>query len=185
LAHRQFMKVRIIKPYRHDKNLGKAYNEEMATLDDDDWNCLCDLDTCFLTPDAGTILEEYARQNPDAGILTCFTNRISTLSKMQLLNGRVDENSDMKHHVRLAEDQRRFLYNTTEIDRDISGMVMLISKRTWSQYKFTENIKCLGVDTEFNRRIRSAGKRILRMDGLYIWHTYRILNGITSKTHLQ
>lgn len=178
------MKVKILIPYSLEKNLGKAYNEAMATLAEDEWGCLTDIDTCFLTPDAGVILENYASRFPDAGILTCYTNRISPLSTMQLLKGRVEEDADMRRHVKLAEYQKKYLYQATEIDRDISGMLMMISKRFWNEFSFSEDLKCLGVDTEYNRRIREAGAKILRMDGLYLFHVYRLNLGIHNKTHL-
>lgn len=178
------MKVKIITPYSVEKNLGKAYNEEISRLKENEWACLCDIDICFLTPDAGVILEQYAMRFPDAGILTCYTNRVSPLSHMQLLSGTVDNSSDIKGHMILAEKQKRFLYQATEIKRDISGMLMMISRRFWEQFKFREDLKCLGVDTEYNRQIRMAGKTIYRMDGLYVFHIYRLATGIHNKTHL-
>jgi GT2 family glycosyltransferase len=178
------MKVHFIIPYALDKNLGQAYNEAMNLIPDDDWACLMDYDVQLLTPDAGAIVHEYAtRAKPDQ-LLTCLTNRVSTLSKPQLLSGVVNDDSDMRNHIRYAEIQRQYLYQTTPITRDISGMLMLISKRLWLQFNFPEDKKCLGVDTEYNRRIRAAGKTIMRMDGLYIWHSYRLMNGIFDKKHL-
>lgn len=179
------MRVHILKPYCQSKNLGLAYNNAMAMLPDDDWGCLCDIDTMFLTPDQPAMIQEYAKRNPDAGILTCFTNRVSPLSKMQLLNGAIDDNPNMVDHIWKAEKQKEHLYNTTEIDRDISGFLMMVSKSTWTMYPFPELGKPLGVDTRYGRLIREAGLKILRMDGLYIWHTYRIINGILDKKHLQ
>lgn len=178
------MRVHVCSPFRTDKNLGKAYNEAMNLLQDDDWACLVDMDTCFLTPDAGPILQEYATQNPNAGILTCFTNRVSPFSKRQLLNGSFSECTDFTQHIKLAEDQKKFLYSTTPINRDISGMLMMIRKSFWIQYPFPEDAKCLGVDTYYGRRIRESGHSILRMNGLYIWHTYRLSTGIKDKSHL-
>jgi GT2 family glycosyltransferase len=178
------MKVHFIIPYALDKNLGRAYNETMAALPDDDWACLMDYDVQLLTHDAGMIIHEYATKSKPDQLLTCYTNRVSTLSKPQLLNGVVNENSDMRYHIGLAEQQRKYLYQTTPITRDISGMLMLINKKLWSEFLFTEDKKCLGVDTEYNRRIRAAGKTIMRMDGLYVWHAYRLINGIHDKTHL-
>lgn len=179
------MEVHILKPYREDKNLGRAYNEALASIGDNDWACLCDLDTCFLTPDAGTILHQYALRFPHAGLLTCFTNRISPLSKMQLLNESLSNDFDMISHARLAEEQKKYLYQVTQVDRDISGMVMMISRKIWLHHPFPEDAQCLGVDTYYNRRIRSAGKKIFRMDGLYVFHLYRALSGIYDKKHLQ
>lgn len=153
-------------------------------LPDDAVACLCDIDTLFLTPDQPALIQEYVYRNPDAGILTCFTNRVSPLSKLQLLKG-VNEDADMRTHIQYAEEQKQFLFQTTVIDRDISGFLMVVSKKTWKKIPFPETGKALGVDTHYGRMIRSDGLQILRMDGLYIWHTYRIMNGIADKKHLQ
>lgn len=179
------MQVHISTPYRRDKNLGLAYNETMALIPDDDWSCFTDTDALFLTPDVGHILHEYASRNPDAALLTCFVNRASTLSTAQLLTGTVDERSDIKVHIPLAENQKKFLYQTTPINQDISGTLMLISKKSWKKFPFREDLKCLGVDTYYNRTLREHGQNVLRMDGLYIFHIYRIMNGIHDKRHLK
>lgn len=178
------MTIHTITPFRIDKNLGKSYNETMALIGDDDWCCLKDADTCFLTPDYGNILYEYANQNKDAGLLTCLTNRISPLSTQQLFHGRISDNPDMRYHINIAEQQKKYLYKTTVINRDISGMLMLLSKKAWTEHKFSEDGKCLAVDTEYNRRIREAGKEMLLMCGLYLWHSYRLNKPIHNKLHL-
>jgi GT2 family glycosyltransferase len=179
------MQVHICSPYRPDKNLGKAYNETMQILPDDWWGCLTDYDVQLLTPDAGRILHEYANLFPEAALLTCYTNRISSLSKMQLLDGVVSDNTDYFHHYSLAEKQKRFLYGATQINADISGFLMMISKKAWREQPFPETGICLHVDTTYGRTIRAAGKKILRMNGLYVWHAYRLINGIGDKTHLR
>jgi GT2 family glycosyltransferase len=178
------MEVHISIPYRLDKNLGKAYNQVMARIPEGDAACFIDYDVMLLTPDAGRILYEYANSQPES-LLTCFTNRISPLSRRQLLNGAVSGETDIKKHIALAEDQRKLLYQVTPIQRDISGMLMVIPKSLWVEHPFDESQKCLGVDTYYGRRIREAGRKILRMNGLYVFHTYRLLTGITDKTHLQ
>lgn len=179
------MNVHICTPFRLDKDLGKAYNEAMQRIPDGDWACLIDYDVQLLTPDAGAILHRYASMYPKAGVLTCFTNRISPLSHMQLIDGTVNDNPDMKYHIGVAELQRERLYDVSIINRDISGFLMLVSKDVWRRHPFPELGKPLGVDTTWNRIIRSAGLKILRMDGLYVWHTYRLMNGIHDKKHLQ
>lgn len=179
------MPVHILTPYSLDKDLGKAYNEAMALLPEDDWACLIDYDVQFLTSDCGKILHEYASRNPDAGLLTCFTNRIGSLSVPQMMGGAISENSDVKHHIQLAEKQKEHLYKTTRIDRDISGFLMLIKKSTWKEMPFPETGQCLGVDTKYGRMVREAGKKILRMDGLYVFHSYRLINGVKDKSHLR
>lgn len=154
-------------------------------LGDDMWACFHDIDSLFLTPSCGLILETYADLNPDAGILTCLTNRLSELSSKQLLGGKISEDPNIKNHIALAKIQESQLFEVSEINKDISGVLMMISKRTWKDLPFSEDGKCLGVDTYYGRALRSSGKKILRMNGLYIWHTYRIINGIHDKSHLK
>lgn len=177
-------------PYREDKNLGKAYNDAFRSLPSESVLCLRDYDTLWLTHDYNKHLDRYHAANPDA-VLTCYTNRISPLSKPQLLHGKPLDQADIKVHIGLAEKQYRLSglatgrYEVTAIDQDISGMVMVIPRKVWELYPFYESGLCLGVDTDWNRRIRAAGIKILRMNGLYIWHTYRLVNGIHDKKHLK
>lgn len=178
------MIVHDIIPFAQDKNLGRAYNKAMALIPEGDWACIRDADTLFLTSDAGNIIHEYATRFPAAGILTCWTNRISTLSD-QLYGGAINEDSDIRNHIVIAEKQKNHLYNIKPVERVISGFLMMISKDTWKDNNFVENRKCLVVDNIFSRRILEKGKQILIMDGLYIWHSYRLINGIMDRSHLK
>ncbi len=182
------MIIHYLTPYDSKKDLGRAYNNAFRSLDDgwvaeDDWLCLRDIDTLFLTPDAPNIIESYVKKHPDAGILTCYTNRISPASPMQLLNGKFSEDRDILTHIKIAEYQKK-VKTSTEINTPISGMLMVISMKTWSEFKFKEGGKCLGVDNIYSQQILDAGLKIIRMDSLYIFHTYRMLNGVKNKTHL-
>jgi len=177
------MEVHICIPYRSDKNLGRAYNEAMVRIPDGDAACFIDYDVQLLTHDAGAILHQYTNQNPSA-LLTCYTNRVSPFSKSQLLNKTVSDDSDLRNHIRIAESQKSNLFQVSQIDRDISGMLMVIPKSLWYEFPFDESGQCLGVDTYYGRKIRAAGRQILRMNGLYVWHAYRLLQGINDKAHL-
>jgi GT2 family glycosyltransferase len=178
------VKVHITIPFSIEKNLGKAYNEAMQLIPDDDWMCFLDYDAMLLTPDAPAILHEYATRYPDAALLTCYTNRIHQTSQ-QLLFGQINENDSMRWHLQQAIKQKEQLYQVSPIHRNVSGFLMLISKKSWLRFPFSETGECLGVDTEYWKRLREAGQKMYRMDGLYCWHTYRLLNGINDKTHLQ
>lgn len=178
------MIVHDIVPFDLDKNLGAAYNREMALIPAGHWACLRDADTMFLTHDYGNILHGYVERYPHAGILTCFTNRISTLSDAQLLNGTLSEVTDIRFHQQLAESQKIKLYEATPINKIISGFLMMIKKETWEKIKFSDTGKCLKVDNVFSRRILEADKSIIRMDGLYVWHSYRLKHGIFNREHL-
>jgi hypothetical protein len=174
------MKVHILKPYDLDKNLGRAYNEAMSMIPEGDWACLMDLDTLFLTPDAGSILHEYVTAYPETGIFTCRTNRIHPLQKCQLYFDQPSDNDSISFWVDEAYKVRA---GVTQINQVISGFLMMISKSTWNEIKFSESGKCLGVDNDFSQKILASGRDIKCMDGLLVWHTYR-LRDITNKKHL-
>lgn len=179
--------IHFTTPFRADKNLGKAYNDAMAFIPDGDHNCMRDIDTLFLTPDQPVIIEQYVNEYPNA-VLTCFTNRLSQLSRPQLLGEIVSEESDIREHIRLAElqaEKYRVSKMATEIHRDISGMLMVVPKSVWQKVPFPEEGKCLGVDTYWGRKIREEYIQILRMDAIYIFHTYRMSKGIHDKSHLK
>jgi len=179
------MKVHIIKPYDLDKDLGKVYNEEMSRIPEGDWACLMDLDTMFLSPDAGHILHGYAEKYSHAGLLTCYTNRIHPKAPDQLLDGVVSENLLLDYHMERAYHQKRLLFNATPLNHEVSGFLMMVSKATWNEVKFKQGGKCLGVDNQYCWDLLAAKKSIYRMDALYVLHLYRLKNGITDKTHLK
>lgn len=179
------MNVHIIKPYSITKDLGKAYNEAMSRIPGDDWACLMDCDTMFLTPDCGTILHEYAEKFPDAGLLTCYTNRVHSSAKDQLLDGVVSDNLMIDYHMERAYNQKKFLFQATELKHEVSGLLMMVKGSTWDEIKFREGVGCLGVDNQYCWDLFNAGKKVYRMDGLYVLHLYRLKNGMTDKTHLR
>lgn len=178
------MKVHSVIPYDVNKNLGKAYNEEVSRIPEGDAICIMDHDVMTLTPDAGKIINDYANMYPN-NLLTCFTNRVQPSLKMQLLNGEISENTDIKHHIELAEKQKEHLYEVTEVNHWIAGMLMVLSKEFWKKHPFPENGRCLGVDSSYSIGLRRRKYKILRMDGLYVFHQYRIMKGIENKQHLK
>lgn len=172
-------------PFDSQKNLGKAYNHTCKHAPEDSWIILRDYDTLILLPDTKTHIEEYVKRDPDINkVYTCFANRNHPTLPQQILGGVMSENTDINFHINLAVNQRQWLYQTTEIKGNIAGFFMLLNKRLWQEIKFQENFKSLGVDFAFCRALREKKKTILRMEGIYIWHTYRLQNGVNNKNHL-
>lgn len=154
----------------------------MRLVGEDDAVCFHDGDTSFLTPDFGTIIEQYHHQFPDA-VLTCRTNRIHKLSKQ--LDGTIDEKCDMRELMRKAgEYSKRKTVTEIKNGEGMSGVLMLVPKRLWKEVPFKETKKALGVDTQFRIDLHNAGKRILIMDAVLIYHGYRLLHGADYKEHL-
>lgn len=129
-------------------------------------------------------MDEYTRRFPKAGILTCFASRLHPLSKDQLLGNICSEDDSIRRHIKIAEDRKADLYKVTEITHPIGGFLMLMRWATWEAFPFNEDKKCLGVDNDFSQKILNAGGKILRMDGLYVWHSYRLIGGHKDKKHL-
>ena len=176
-------------PYSTDKNLGKAYNEFMSLLPDGSHACFRDGDTCWLTPDYGMHLAEYVRLYPNA-VLTCFTNRINEKASQQSQIAGIRDIDNLKAHIQYATEYLKKIYQVTAIDGFVSGFCMVVPKNVWDKHKFAEKqvysdrgpYNLLGVDNDFTNRVRASGTPVLRMDALYIWHTYRLLDN--SKNHL-
>lgn len=177
--------INVIQPYSLDKKLGTAYNKAMSLMPDGSWSILMDHDAMFLTPDAIAHVYKYTQLFPNTGIFTCYTNRLHPASKGQLYNNECSEDSDIRNHIRIAERVKSDLYNVTEISNVIGGFCMVVHKDTWRQHQFSENLFCLGVDNDFSKRVMSGGQKILRMDGIYMFHVYRLMNGYRDKTHLK
>lgn len=175
--------IRVRTPFALDKNLAKAYNSEFENCPEGDWLCFIDHDVAFLTPDAIAIMYAYIEKFHDAGLFTCFTNRIHQLATDQLFLGTPSNDFDIKNWAYRAKVQSMNQTTVTEIKKPISGFLMLISKNVWHRIKFKETGKALGVDNQFSADVLMSGKKIYRMDRIIVWHSYRMDN-IRDKAHL-
>ena len=179
--------IHIVTPYREDRNLGRAYNEAFENCPEGDWLCLTDIDVLFLTPDAPRVMYEAIGLAPNA-IFTCYTNRISPLAKEQSFFLKPNDVDSIQYHQSLAQKCINDPHPLYLVGRtDLSGFLLLVSKDTWKKYPFPEYMDkggCIGVDTMWSRTIRAAQVPVLRMNRLYVWHTYRLGKEINDKTHL-
>ncbi|HVZ97971.1 MAG TPA: hypothetical protein VG847_13910 [Chitinophagaceae bacterium] len=171
-------------PYRTDRNLGKAYNEALALMNEgDEAMILMDYDVLILLPDQLFHIHEYVRLYPEGDMFVCWGSRTFP-GNAQLYKDKVSTDPNINNHISIARDCYKHLYNVTPVKQDISGFLMVIRRRLFREIKFAEDLKCLGVDTLFSRKALDAGKIIYRMDGIYVWHTYRLEKGINDKKHL-
>ena len=170
-------------PYSLEKNLGAEYNRYMELLpNDDDWMVFRDGDTMFLTFDWGHAIAETIEKLPDAGIITCRTNRI----RQKLQRFKEDSPDIIVHRLIAKEMDEKFRGQYRKIDNLISGFFMAIKKRTWLEVgKFSEKDgKLLAVDSHFSKKILRAKKSICVMQGLYVFHYYRFAEGWNYIEHL-
>jgi GT2 family glycosyltransferase len=175
--------IKVVIPYCLDRKYGKACNEAMSKYDRNDWVVIMDYDVMLLTPDTIRHINEYTQFYPDAGMFTCLTNRVG--NKDQLINRQMSDNDSIRHHIHKARQmEQEGLYDCTELTKPVSGMLMVIKKSTWDHTKFNEDLKCLGVDNDYHKRLNQMGKKVLLMNGIYVWHTYRLELGVKNKKHL-
>lgn len=177
------MHIHPVTPYNCDRNLGAAYNAAFELIPDEDWLLITDYDVLILLPDTIRHLYTYANAYPETGMFVCWANR-TFHTNAQLYNQQINDNADIREHIKIAKECAIGVPVVTELKQNISGFLMLISKKTWKEIKFTEDLKCLGVDTLYSQRLLNAGKKILRMDGIYVFHIYRLDNGVQNKDHL-
>jgi GT2 family glycosyltransferase len=171
------MNIRYCTPFSIEKNLGKAYNEyvDKLTKYQDDWVFFIDGDCMFLDPFWGKQIHDLVHKYPETGIFTCYTNRVGDLQ--QCYEGIRSNNSNILDHYQIAQDLKQNKYwETKEINRVISGHFFGFSRKTWLDVNgFDETSdKILRVDNRFSSKILQSGKKILLIEGLYIFHLYRI-----------
>jgi len=189
------MKIWYFTPYALDGNLGKAYNEYCELVkNENDWICFIDGDVAFLNSYWGKHFEDLIKKYPNAGIITAYTNRVGCLE--QCLNGMISDESDIKIHKQIAyKCSAEHYLEVKEINHVISGHIMLFKKKTWIDAKgFPETLRdkdlnkysknMATVDNRFSRRVLNLGKKILLAKGMYVFHYYRLKEGIHSKEHL-
>jgi hypothetical protein len=171
------MRVNHITPGSSDKNFGKAINTIIEGLPDDDWICLRDIDTMPLHHRVFFKQCEEIAERGDFDLVGCMTNRQGL--KYQLHDGKLSENFDVKHHVKIAHE--RYEKHGSEVEEIpkglIAGIMMLFSKKTWFEVgKFPEGgiqIKGCFIDYLFCKILKDNDYRIGIAPGIYVFHLYR------------
>jgi GT2 family glycosyltransferase len=177
------MNIYYFTPYALNKNLGAAYNHYMELLpNDDDWACFIDGDAMFLTPDWGHLIQKAIEAFPETGMFTCYTNRVG--NKQQLYRGIFSNNQDMGAHRNIAKVCHEIGKNRTKkLSGPISGVMMIIQKKTWREFLFKDGL--LSVDNDISKRLLQAGKEIRLIESIYLLHYYRMAEGKKYKKHLE
>lgn len=167
-------------PFSFSKDLGKAYNLAMAK-ETDEYAIIMDIDAMFLLPTTPALVDQYVKAYPDAALLTGYASRAhpSSSQRYHTMN-----EGNILQAIHEAEKLEKKPMSVRKITKNLTGFFMVIKKATWEKYKFKEGIGCLGVDTDYWQQLIAGGETILLMETVYLWHTYRIKNGIKDKTHL-
>lgn len=159
-----------LTPYRLDKNIGKAYNEQIERLNlkDDDWIIINDRDILYLTPTYFDIITQVSKQT-DYELLGAMTNRVGI---EPLLHDNFSNDHNILNHIEIAlEREKTHKYDIKEVDL-IAGYFMMFKYGTWKKYGgFKERV--LNADIMFCKKIKTFRGKIGVMKGLYVYHAYR------------
>jgi GT2 family glycosyltransferase len=170
------VKIHALIPSSLERNLGAAYNEEMARLPDGDWALMVDHDAILgLTRDWHQMVDEAIRFMPDAGAFVAVTNRIDAV--WQRAEEADPDNHDVLYHTQLAlaRRDRRTLLDITGT-KGFGGVTFALSKAAWrAAGGFADGLLC--VDHSIFFRLRAAGYRIWLMENLYVYHRRRAAIG--------
>lgn len=168
--------VHHITPGRADLNYGKAINDVIEFLPDDDWICLRDIDTLPLHHRVFFQQCEDIANAREFDLISCKTNRIGVVH--QLHNHKISNNFDIKHHLQIAyERYEHYGSSVVESCGLVAGVMMLFSKKTWEDAgRFREGgVQVDGsfLDYIFSSTVEKIGGRIGIAKGIYMFHIYR------------
>lgn len=173
-------------PFDQDLNIGRAYNYYCSLVpNDDDWILFRDADTQFLTSDYGKQLQDIVDRYPNTGLFTCLTNRVGNLH--QVYGGKLSDDPNILNHKKIATRlQKDNYFDFIPYNKIISGHFMMFKKSTWNVCKFREEDgKMLGIDNNFSYKVLKNGMDIKILQGVYLFHYYRLAEGRLYKSHLK
>lgn len=165
-------------PYSLNKKLFNAWDQYMNLVTDpNDWVCMMDGDTAFLISDFGHQIQDYINIYPDTGLFTCYASR--TANKDQLFNKFSSDNPDIVFHRCQSEYCRDNFHLKTKAIFKAYGHLLVLQKKTWLKIRSrveadTAKSGLFDVDTSVSRAIRKLKLKILLMEGIYIFHYYRL-----------
>jgi GT2 family glycosyltransferase len=170
-------------PSSMEKNLGEAYNRYMSLIPrDEDYGCLMDGDIMITDSGWDEFIRKVLKENPDGGMFTCMTNRI--MNKQQLIGGNLNEDDSLLKLSKIAiERKKKFGTKVEKATAPISGLMMIVKKSIWNEFRFKEE-GILGVDNDFHNRVAKKYP-VYIMQGMYIPHFYRMDKSTTNKDHLK
>ena len=176
-------------PYSFQKKMFDAWDGYMDLLLPGDYACMMDGDIMFLKSDFGHHIQKYTEKFPDTGLFTCYSSRSRTKWVMPERN--LFGSLSIIEHKRLADRlYKEHHLDVKEINDRVTGHLMMMKKSTWMQIREKVQERCkdlniLSVDSVISTEVLAAGMKIRLMQGVYVLHYYRLLEGASTKTHLQ
>ena len=158
-------------PFDPEGDLGAAYNRAVKASDAP-WVALMDHDVMMLHPNWQHLCEQAIRNNPSAGIFTCWTNKIGSPCQ-KIGEGMQAERDSMKAHRALAKVIWHLhgfsCTRLSETTNKFSGFFLLVCKEAFLAGGGAKS-GFFGVDWALKDSIVAADYNAFRIDGLYAFH---------------
>jgi len=183
------MNVHHIVPGRSDLNFGKAINDLIENLPDEDWVCLRDIDTMPLLHKEFIWQCEQIVKHTQFDLIGAMTNRIGI--NQHLYKGIFSEDYNLVNHKAIAQELfDKYGCDVIETKKTIAGFMMLFNVETWRKVGGFPvggiQIKNAMLDYWFCKKIIAIKGRMGIARGIYLYHSYRM--GLdkprTNRTHL-
>ena len=159
-------------PAAYAQNLGRAYNDYMRRLGDNDWAVFVDHDAMLRGRHCMALLGELAAGY--AGRRVMFVGCTNRINNPYQRVAPFENVHDLAVHGAVADTlhalHRDRLHDVTELP-SASGVVMMLSRRTWEDQPFEDGF--LGVDNAMHKSFRKGRGRVYLARSLYAYHFYR------------
>lgn len=175
------MSIHYICPYSTVKNIGGAINDAIEQIAgyprdaENDWIVLTDHDMMWLLPDTKAHVEEILlSDNVNFDIMGCLTNRIR--SKEQLYGNIFNQDDRIREHIKIAGHCWKNGENTVKpAQGSVAAFMMCFKVSTYHKIGGFDQ-DCITFDRRFCDEARRHGMSIGIMQGIYVWHSYRLMS---------
>lgn len=180
--------IRYTVPFDYEKNLARAFNDEMDRTYYDEYVCFKDRDVWFPHPFHQRYIAEIVADHPNAAF-TCLTGRTNNRWQKWLNSGEIDTMEGQAYEAKRVWDLYEHACHDHTKDQLWSGHVMIVPKSLWIPLDEEEG-GLLGIDNKIHEMIKEQGGRILLMAGVWVAHYYSGWTGenghaFRDKSHLK
>lgn len=155
-------------PYAQDQNLGREYNRILAESSSQ-WVLLLDHDVFLALNNKwySICMNTITTHNP--ALATCWTNRGGSALPWIAYPG-TEGITDLQFHQRKAQEVfETHKFSVTPVEK-ATGFFMLVNKKSWEEVGGFPAKGMVQEDWGYCEKLKNAGKNIVRMDGLYVYH---------------
>jgi len=178
------------QPFVCDRTqFGNVYNSHCSMVPfDHDWIQIMDYDAMILAPEAYAVIDKAIERYPDTAVFGGMTNRVGLPFQKLVPTPKLDDNDSIRHHMDIAKKiAHTYRDGQCKEVEYVAGFFMLFRRDYWLLNQFQDRISTpqgILFDWKFCQHAKEINKKVRVIEGLYLWHTYRLMGDPLSKKHL-